>query len=111
MNDIYHGGISAGGDMHIGGDVDASINLNETVSPVGDDLRHAVEDLLDALAAAGLAFEQPIGRAALDLRDEITGGAARLGRIERLLALIERNAGQVAVIAAAIAATRMALEP
>jgi len=111
MPDIHHGGISAGGDINVGCDIDASINVHEAAQPVGDDVRHAIDDLLDALAAAGLAFRPTIGQAALDLRAEAEGGRARPGRVEQLLALIERNAGQIAAITAAIAATRVALDP
>lgn len=110
MPDIRHGGINAGRDMHVGGDIDASINMNEAARPISGDLRRCIEELLDALAAAGLASGPPIGQAALDLQAEIKGGTVRPSRIEQLLSLIERNAAQIATIAAAVTATRVALD-
>lgn len=114
----HHAGINAGGNISIGGDVDASVTSHTTyqttwqqtdVRPVTDDLRQRVAEVVDALAAAGLDRRPELARTAVELRSEVEGSTARPARVEQLLGAIETHAVQIATIAAAVTAARIAL--
>jgi hypothetical protein len=120
-NGPYQVGVQAtsGGSVTVGGDVNANQTAHttthtttpDTSSTVSDDLRARVDELLDLLSQHGLTRSHPVQQAAVDLRTEVHDPAARRDRIAHLLATIEAHAAQIAVIAAAVTAARLALTP
>jgi len=112
MSQAHHGGVNVGGNVTVGGDLNANQSSyigQEPTFAVSDELRDRVDDLLDALHASGLSSAPPLGQLAAELRTEVEGVTARRVRIEQILGAIEGHAVQIGAIAAAITATRFAL--
>lgn len=108
---IYHGGLHAGRDLTVGGDVEANASVvGAGEIDVTDALRAKVFDLLAKIAEEGIVGPQ-VDAAAAGLREEMKKPRTLRGRIETLLAAVEAHSGKIQLVDTAISVVRLALGP